>query len=131
MAQVPDTKTFQLGMNKDIDARFLKQGKYIDAQNILIDNHSNSREGVATNLQDIKAWSDTGFINRLSNDRVIGIFPDNQNEEVYIFIKTVGNSMDRIVKFNLTFVLQWDKYCYYSDIPCVKILLRSIFYMHQ
>jgi len=100
MAQVSDIKTFNKGMNKDVDPRFLQQGEYIHAENLINNNHADGRVGALTNLPGIHDWADNEFIDVWSGDTVVHLLGDNQNDDLYIFISSVSG-IDRIVRFDL------------------------------
>ena len=54
MGQAVEVKTFAKGMNKDVDPRFLPNGEYIDAENIMLSNYRDGRAGGLTSLPGIE-----------------------------------------------------------------------------
>jgi len=93
MPQIPDIKTLDKGMNKDVDIRLLQPGEYVDAQNLMNSNYADSAVGSVTNYNGVFDH-EVG----VGSDTVIGLFKDNLNDELYYFIA----GTDRIVKFTLS-----------------------------
>jgi len=61
MPQLPDIKLFNKGMNKDTDPRFLGQGEYIDALNIMTSNYQDGAALSVTNFPSINRLSTLGY----------------------------------------------------------------------
>jgi len=105
MPQVPDIKTFEKRMNKEIDPRFLGAGEYIHAENILNNNHIDGKTGAITNLPGVANFNGNGafYISYANSDKVIGLFRDNQSNAIYAFIygQHVTGDYHRIVKYTL------------------------------
>jgi len=101
MPQANDIRTFDKGMNKDVDPRFLKPGEYIHAENLINNNHVDGRVGSLTNLPGISRVDADFLINNHSGDRPVFMLDDNQNDDIYIFIASgTASYRDRIVKYN-------------------------------
>jgi len=109
MAQTPDIKTFEKGMNKDVDPRFLQPGEYIHGENITSYDSVSSRMGALTNILGNQELV-SGLINPQSADEIIGMFKDDLTNDLYIFIygdpsilTNPGGVTDahRIVKYDL------------------------------
>lgn len=98
MPQVTDRKVFNSGMNKDLDPRFLQSGEYIDAENIIINDSVNSKNGVVANLNSIVSKVSSSNLS-LYGAKVIGVFADESNDAIYTFISQTN--LNRIVKYDI------------------------------
>jgi len=78
MPQVPDIKTFNKGMNKDVDPRFIGDGEYIDALNVMTSNYQDGAANSLTNFPSINRLSTLG-------NTVIGLFKDEHEDKLYVF----------------------------------------------
>jgi len=96
MSQISDIKIFNKGMNKDVDARALQPGEYVDAQNFMNSNYADSAVDVATNYNGVYDH-EVG----VGADRILGLFKDNFNDDLYYFIAGIAG-VDRISKFTLS-----------------------------
>ena len=78
MPQLPDIKLFNKGMNKDTDPRFLGQGEYVDALNIMTSNYQDGAALSVTNFPSIHRLSTLGYT-------ILGLFKDEREDKLYIF----------------------------------------------
>lgn len=92
MPQIFDIKVFNKGMNKDVDPRFLQDGEYVNAQNIMLSNYREGRVGGVTNFP--------GLNPRVSVSTVLGLFNDELNDLLYYF-EYVSAGSKRIRTYNL------------------------------
>jgi len=94
---MPELKnTFLEGkMNKDLDARLLKNGEYVHAQNIHVTKSEGSDVGTVQNIKGNQLNYNTAHTGVNDYGRVIGHFVDNErdnNNEYRIFLFVKGNS---------------------------------------
>ena len=95
-------------MNKDLDARLIPNGEYVDAQNIHITKSEGSDVGV---VQNIKGNSSIGNINNEQGDilgTVIGYIAESESladgsNRIFYFFKGDANTQDAIYYYNTTF----------------------------
>jgi len=109
MPQLPDIKLFNKGMNKDTDPRFLGQGEYVDALNIMTSNYQDGAALSVTNFPSINRLSTLGFT-------ILGLFKDEHEDKLYVFAS--NGTTGRIYSYTLatntlatvltTTVLPWD-----------------------
>jgi len=78
MPQLPDIKLFNKGMNKDTDPRFLGQGEYIDALNVMTSNYQDGAALSLTNFPSIHRLSTLGYT-------ILGLFKDEHEDKLYVF----------------------------------------------
>jgi len=109
MPQLPDTKLFNKGMNKDVDPRFLNDGEYIDALNVMNSNYLDGSSNSITNFPSIQRLSTLGYT-------ILGMFKDEHEDKLYVFASngTTGRiysytlSSDSLSTVLSTTVLPWD-----------------------
>jgi hypothetical protein len=101
MAQIKDIKTFNIGLNKDVDPRFLQQGEYSEASNIMITNSSEGKVGSVTNLEHVSIVSNDTWYTVNGDEKVIGLFKDTKNNSIYSFIADPTDDYHRLVKFDI------------------------------
>lgn len=94
---MPELKnTFLEGkMNKDLDARLLKNGEYVHAQNIHVTKSEGSDVGTVQNIKGNQLNYNTAHTGVNDYGRVIGHFVDGErdgNNEYRIFLFVKGNS---------------------------------------
>jgi hypothetical protein len=94
MAQIADIKTFDKGMNKDVDPRLVQPGEYVDAQNIMLSNYRQGRVGIATNMPGLTLRHNFAYT-------TVGLFKDELNNVLYVF-EYQSSSVKRIYRFNLS-----------------------------
>jgi hypothetical protein len=94
MAQIADIKTFDKGMNKDVDPRLVQPGEYVDAQNIMLSNYRQGRVGIATNMPGLTLRYNFAYT-------TVGLFKDELNNVLYVF-EYQSSSVKRIYRFNLS-----------------------------
>jgi hypothetical protein len=94
MPQAVDVRTFNKGMNKDADPRFLQPGEYIDAENIMLSNYREGRAGGVTNMPGLNRV-------RNSSNTNLGIFKDELNNVIYSF-EYLNGSSQYIIEFDLS-----------------------------
>jgi len=92
MPQLPDIKLFNKGMNKDTDPRFLGQGEYIDALNIMTSNYQDGASLSLTNFPSINRLSTLGFT-------ILGLFKDEHEDKLYVFAS--NSTTGRIYSYTL------------------------------
>jgi len=95
MAQAVEIRTFSKGMNKDVDPRFLADGEYVDAENIMLSNYKDGRAGSLTNLPGLER------LHSVTATTVLGMFKDELNDALYIF-SYISSVSKQIYKYNLT-----------------------------
>jgi hypothetical protein len=78
MPQLNDIKMFNKGMNKDVDPRFLGDGEYIDALNVINSNYLDGASNAVTNFPSIQRLSTLGYT-------ILGLFKDEHEDKLYIF----------------------------------------------
>jgi len=108
MPQLPDIKLFNKGMNKDTDPRFLGQGEYIDALNVMTSNYQDGAALSLTNFPSIHRLSTLGYT-------ILGLFKDEHEDKLYVFASngTTGRiysytlSTDALATVLTTTVLPW------------------------
>lgn len=108
-------RNFVLGrMNKSLDERLLKNGEYIDAQNVRLGSTEEAEVGSVENAKGNTQLTELYFIDPLteqnvplsSEARTIGTFEDGANETLYWFVHDpsfpLGNTgkLDMICSFN-------------------------------
>jgi len=109
MPQLPDIKLFNKGMNKDTDPRFLGQGEYVDALNIMTSNYLDGATGSLTNFPSIQRLSTLGYT-------ILGLFKDEHEDKLYVFasngttgrIYTYTTETDTLTTVLSTTELPWD-----------------------
>ena len=72
-------------MNKDLDARLMPSGEYRDAMNISISKSEGSDVGAVENIKGNELLLDINSIESVTGLDVIGYFPDEVNNYIYIF----------------------------------------------
>jgi len=106
-------RTFTTGkMNKDLDERLVPNGEYRDALNLEISTSDNGNVGALQNIDGNTAklnkflnpstgvytpWT-AGYINTLSNPKVIGQIKDSVTENIYWFI--ASDNISCIAEYN-------------------------------
>ena len=96
---MPELKnTFLEGkMNKDLDARLLKNGEYVDAQNIYITKSEGSDVGTVQNV----LGNTLPYSSNINKGTVIGYYADsertsNDKYRIFYFVKGTGSYADNI-----------------------------------
>jgi hypothetical protein len=96
---MPELKnTFLEGkMNKDLDARLLKNGEYVDAQNIYITKSEGSDVGTVQNI----LGNTLPYSSNINKGTVIGYYADsertnNNKYRIFYFVKGTGSYADNI-----------------------------------
>ena len=96
---MPELKnTFLEGkMNKDLDARLLKNGEYVDAQNIYITKSEGSDVGTVQNI----LGNTLPYSSNINKGTVIGYYIDsertsNNEYRIFYFVKGTGSYADNI-----------------------------------
>lgn len=97
---MPELKnTFLEGkMNKDLDARLLKNGEYVDAQNIHVTKSEGSNVGTVQNILGNKLPYATGNLHPADAGTVIGYYADSErtvNNVYRIFFFVKGNTLHK------------------------------------
>ena len=92
MPQLPDIKLFNKGMNKDTDPRFLGQGEYIDALNVMTSNYQDGAALSLTNFPSIHRLSTLGYT-------ILGLFKDEHEDKLYVFAS--NGTTGRIYSYTL------------------------------
>ena len=72
-------------MNKDLDARLVPSGEYRDAMNISVSKSEGSDVGAVENIKGNELLLDINSIESVTGLDVIGYFPDEVNNYIYIF----------------------------------------------
>ena len=72
-------------MNKDLDARLLPTGEYRDAMNIAVSKSEGPDVGAVENIKGNQMLIDVGTVEGVSGLDVIGFFPDESSNRIFIF----------------------------------------------
>ncbi len=72
-------------MNKDLDARLLPTGEYRDAMNIAVSKSEGPDVGAVENIKGNQMLIDIGTVEGVSGLDVIGFFPDESSNRIFIF----------------------------------------------
>lgn len=102
MAIIQDIKTFEKGMNKDADPRFLQPGEYIHAQDLdsdILGDDSGSGAGSILNIEGANGIYEVGLFD-FSSNKIIGIKKDERTDSIYEFIYD-SEGLHRILKYNV------------------------------
>ena len=94
---MPEIKnTFLKGkMNKDLDDRLVPEGEYTNALNIKVSSSEGQNIGA---IENIKSFNE---IESIGTGIIIGSYYNDENNDVYLFVKDYNETGDAIIKKNI------------------------------
>ena len=97
MGEIKDVQFFSGGLNLDMDPRFLPEGDYPYAINVLIGASEGVNEG---DVENVKGNLDVGYIPEVG-DKVIG-YCDNLAKNSILFFVDSATDLYKIIEYNIT-----------------------------